>query len=351
MKFKYLEVYDYVLSLIEKGKDGDPLPSQNDLRSLFDVCHITVRKALDEMEHRGLIFRKKGKGTFIRKKSPVKRRLNFLIVIPPKKDLSSAYLNSILSGIVSSSRNSRSSIQIFHFQKELQELLKKINENRIDGIIGISLSNEYLRINEELRERGYPVMLINQLAKNHQVNYVCTDGEKGAKEITSYLLNKGHRKIGFVGLIKGVEFTFQRYNGFCKAYKKMGYEISAEMVVNIQIKPTGEWNIRLMKEDIRNIVQKFKPTAFFCAQGAVLLATLKTIKDLGLKIPKDMELATFDEVPENLKEKKNIHEVIQPLFSMGKIALEEIEKIAKSEKGTAKIFLAPSLKIKENEPI
>ncbi|MGB9642461.1 MAG: GntR family transcriptional regulator [Candidatus Ratteibacteria bacterium] len=65
----YERVKEYLLAEIEKREEGDILPSQTYLVQKFKVCHLTIRRALEDLEKEGLILKRQGKGTFIRKKS------------------------------------------------------------------------------------------------------------------------------------------------------------------------------------------------------------------------------------------------------------------------------------------
>ena len=66
-ELRYQRVYDLVLRLIEEGglTPGDKLPSTAELTQLADVSVISVRRALDELDHDGVIERHQGVGTFV----------------------------------------------------------------------------------------------------------------------------------------------------------------------------------------------------------------------------------------------------------------------------------------------
>ena len=64
---KYLQIIDYIMQQINKKelKDGDKLPTEEELCSYFNVSRITVRNALNELESEGYILKKHGKGSYI----------------------------------------------------------------------------------------------------------------------------------------------------------------------------------------------------------------------------------------------------------------------------------------------
>jgi GntR family transcriptional regulator len=63
----YIQVQEILQEFIENGnwKPGDQLPGESELCRMFDVSRTVIRQALKEMEHDGLIYREKGKGTFV----------------------------------------------------------------------------------------------------------------------------------------------------------------------------------------------------------------------------------------------------------------------------------------------
>jgi len=66
-----------------------------------------------------------------------------------------------------------------------------------------------------------------------------------------------------------------------------------------------------------------------------------------MSIPQDVEVATFDNVPIRCKQKKHIHEVVQPVDTIVAVAVEELRrKIIQQKKGRINILIPPTVKIK-----
>lgn len=67
MGTKYLNIYNELMNLIEKGEisPGEKLPSENELMDIYNVSRDTVRKALELLENNGYIHKIKGKGSFV----------------------------------------------------------------------------------------------------------------------------------------------------------------------------------------------------------------------------------------------------------------------------------------------
>lgn len=66
----YVQVKESIINLIKEGefKDGDKIPTEEELQQKYQVSRATIRRALDDIEREGIIFRRQGAGTFVRHK-------------------------------------------------------------------------------------------------------------------------------------------------------------------------------------------------------------------------------------------------------------------------------------------
>ena len=69
---KYVQIEDHIISEIRNGrlKTGDRIPSESELVRMFQVSRITVTTAIKELTARGILVRRQGKGTFVRRDDP-----------------------------------------------------------------------------------------------------------------------------------------------------------------------------------------------------------------------------------------------------------------------------------------
>ena len=348
MLMKYLKVKEYLLGLIEKGKEGDLLPSENELCRFFGVSSITVRRAFNELERDALIHRKKGKGTFVKRKKQREKITGLMVILPPYESPDDPFLFPIISGILSRAREKGKEVHITPFTGKEREIMELVERNSSEGILWVAPFGIHYQIMEELRSKGKEIMAINRIIKNSHLNYVSTDHEKGAWDITEYFLNKGHKKIGFVGLErerKGISSLFFRYEGYRKALLKRGTYPQEEGVVKVEVASFTPLTYKGLRENLEKMLDEFSPTAILISAGTFLEETLRTLNEKK-ETYGEIEIATFDEVPSYI-ERENIHEIIQPLEDLGYRASEEMEKLIRGEKGKVRVILPPTMSIKE----
>jgi len=344
----YRQVKEYLLREIEKNKEGSILPSQSFLMKKFHVCHLTVRKALKDLEKEGLIVRKQGKGTFIRKKISTRCPKRILVVVPSdwKSDCWNA--GPFMEKLTDEALERQIHIYISPLGKSYYEILKLVESQKFNGVIWLMPWEKDLPVMREIFEKGCHVMVINRIFSDHRFSYISTDHEMGAYEATMYLINKGHRRIGFAGYIK-VSHILQRYAGFRRALDDSGIDPSKSEVVTAFLDKARKNQIEDYREDFIRMLAEYRPTAIFVSGVSVLLnMVLPVLREKKLRIPDDLEIFTYDEMNNDIPEKSIIHELAQPFYEMGRISIEKMECIIKRHCGAMKVILRPELLIKQD---
>lgn len=342
----YKRVKEYLISEIEKAKEGAMLPSHSFLMKKFNVCHLTVRKALADLEKDGLIFKKQGKGIFVRKKISVLSPVKILIVVPFnwKTDFYSSV--PFMEKLVVEALEKNIHIHIFPFKDNRHELYKIVEAQKCNGVIWLMPWEKDLPAMEEIFEMGCHVMAINRILPAMKFSYVSTDHENGAYNTTRYLIDEGHRKIGFVGYIE-TSHIIQRYSGFRRALIESELFSAETGVVRAFIERPKDWVVHL-KKSFERYLSSYHPTAIFVSGISILLnGVLPVLREKQLQIPQELEVVTYDEIPVDVKEKNVIHEISQPFYEMGKISIEKMEGIIKGLYPSSRTILQPDLLIKE----
>ncbi|MCM8772357.1 MAG: GntR family transcriptional regulator [Candidatus Omnitrophica bacterium] len=349
MKIKYIAIQDYIQKLIEKGKHGDILPSEKELSKKFNVSHMTVRRVYEYFEKEGRVYRKKGKGTFIRKINFRKDDLHFSFLIPHYMDYQkNPFYIEIFKGILEKASLFNIKLHLFNFTEDYFSILKELERNKCDVIISFIPEKRHYKFLEELSDRGYIVFAINRIIKNYNINYISADHVNDAYKLTKNLIERNKRKVGFIGLWEGHEFSRYRFEGYKKALQEEKIKINNNLVIHLPFLFPIEI---LIPEKTIELIIKRNIDAIICTGGSFLPYILKGIKDIGAKIPDDIEIATFDKVQEDIEEKEVIHEVIQPLKKIGELTIENALKVLKGEKGKIEILIPSEIVMKEFETV
>lgn len=200
--------YQMYLSLRERIKSGEFLgngmiPTERELCEQYGISRITVIKALDILESEGVIERQQGRGTFIKENAENnKKDTNVdLTVAFVCGHVSDYFLASILVGIAGVLSKNNISLLVFGSVETCDaeaQSIEKALAREVDGIIvypcGDFQNDTFFR---EIAARGIPIVMTDRYYPDLNVDYVVHDGWKGGFELTTRLIQQGHKKIAF----------------------------------------------------------------------------------------------------------------------------------------------------------
>jgi LacI family transcriptional regulator len=108
-----------------------------------------------------------------------------------------------------------------------------------------------------------------------------------------YLIKLGHKHIGFISGREGLESSVRRLKGYRTALEEAGLPIDETLIASGDY--TTETAIRCAHELLG---RKHPPTAIFASNDQSALGVLQVARELGLRIPKDLSVVGFDNIPE-----------------------------------------------------
>ncbi|MFH1073741.1 MAG: LacI family DNA-binding transcriptional regulator [Candidatus Firestonebacteria bacterium] len=167
--------------------------------------------------------------------------------------------------------------------------IKLLLSKRVEGLIICPAGFEDENI-ARLAKISFPFVLIDRYVKGADSSYVVSDNYNGAKQAVEYLLNKGHRRIGFLGGKEDSSSNRDRKKGYYDALEDKGIEYSGELELNLGFdKESGEKGMDLF------LKLKNRPTAVFAVNNFLGLGALLSLKKHGINMPGEISLIEFDE--------------------------------------------------------
>jgi LacI family transcriptional regulator len=141
---------------------------------------------------------------------------------------------------------------------------------------------------------------------------VDSDNFTGAVTATTYLLGLGHRRIGYIGGRPDLESARLREAGFRRAMAEAGVAVDESFM------RVGGYRTETAEGPAREILGLAeRPTAVFAANDLSAIAALTAARDLGLRVPEDLSVIGFDNVPESALATPPLTTIAQPLRQMG----------------------------------
>jgi DNA-binding LacI/PurR family transcriptional regulator len=176
------------------------------------------------------------------------------------------------------------------------DIFKDLARRRFDGLILASSfilqSPEAQATLAQIRERGLPVV---ELSENYGVDSVSADYREATREVMSYLLALGHRRIGLiygVGGVEGHELADDRLEAYGASLNDADLPIDTELIVECgpTIKDGYQASLRLLELASR-------PTAIISINDLLAIGALRAAVDSGLQVPKDISFVSYDDIP------------------------------------------------------
>jgi LacI family transcriptional regulator len=141
---------------------------------------------------------------------------------------------------------------------------------------------------------GAPVVVADHNAGATSLPSVDSDNLAGAITATRYLLELGHRRIGFLAGRPDLESARLRERGYRQALYAAGVAVDPELI------KVGGYQPESAEGPAREMLQlSDRPTAVFAANDVSAIQTMIVARSLGLSVPDDLSVVGFDNVPES----------------------------------------------------
>ncbi len=179
------------------------------------------------------------------------------------------------------------------------------------------------------------------------VTNIVLDQERGARVALEHLLGLGHGKIAFM---KGQTFSSDsedRWKAVCGVAQELGLEMDPDLVVNLEVDdPSPQVGYPYAKQ----LLARKKPfTALFAYNDISAIGAIRAIQEEGLRIPQDVSVVGFDDIPWAAFHTPSLTTVRQPLGRMGQMAAEAlIRMIEHGGENSSEIAIEPTLVVRES---
>ena len=200
--------------------------------------------------------------------------------------------------------------------KKSGKLIETLLNRQVDGLIIAPPENSECHI-ESLIKEDIPFVLIDRYFPEIKTNYVAIDNYKAAHEAVTHLIETGRRKIAMITYETSIFTLTERTRGYQAALEELGISFNKS------------WLKKLSADDIVNGVQKaldelikepLSVDAILFGSNTLAVAGLKYINSLGVKVPGDLAIISFDETEAFDLFYAPLTYIKQPMQEMGQMA-------------------------------
>lgn len=342
----YNKVRNEILKIIIERQIGsnELLPSEGEIAELCNVSKMTSKLALNSLAEEHIIYRIPRRGSFLADVDLNKIRSmvdsnstsnyssvksNYLALVIPKMD---SYCGNIVRVILTAAEAYNYHVVVKYsdgVSETEEQILSEISKvPEIMGVILFPGDNNTCGIELlSYKVHNYPIVIVDRVYKEVEFDSICHDNYQGAKDAVSYLIRKGHSKIGFISKsISNVTSREERYQGYMAAMMEGNKRIRLESV------QTND-NMVLVSELKEYLINNDSLTAVFCSDDYIAVYLYYAAGELGKSVPGDLSIMGFtdNEILNYIPLKMTT--VKQPVEELGTQAIEVLmDKIADSSR-------------------
>lgn len=203
-----------------------------------------------------------------------------------------------------------------------KEYLRVLREKMIDGMIFMSNELE-VEIIELIKELAMPTVLVETSDKEQTFPSVTIDNELASYDAAKYLLEKGNKKIAYIGMNPEVKnASALRFSGYKKALEEYGIAVDSSLSVFTGLKAKdGEFGA----EELVNRGVNFD--AVFCSSDEVAMGVINKLREKGMDVPRDVNVISFDNIYAASIYYPRLTTVEQPAYDMGSVGMRMLIKM------------------------
>ncbi|AIQ37171.1 MULTISPECIES: GntR family transcriptional regulator [Paenibacillus] len=382
----YIQIQEYFRHRISNSelKVGEKIPSEKELMEQFDVSRITVANALMQLAKDGWIYRVPGRGSFVQgnqeeaeeslteedSKPPaapevmINTKSRYLgnkmernasenktkrlgLIVPYLIDYFSLRLIQGINRVLEKSEYSLCIVQTYNRIEREEATILELVRDGVEGLIIFPCDTE--TYNEEvltLKQNKYPFVLIDRYFHGVETNSVRCDGLVGGEMAVDYLWNLGHRDIAICSDSPFPTITVEdRISGYMEGLKQKGALINPSLILTdflVEYKGVDP------EHPLYRFIKNRMATAFITLNSRLGLHLMAICRELGLRVPEDISILTFDDPSPGTDESGFVSYISQSEDLMGEEAARILttllaDKAAEQDHKYHKILLQPKL--------
>ncbi len=238
-------------------------------------------------------------------------------------DISNPFFTTIARGVEDVAASHGFSVMYCNTDEsavEEERYLLMLIERQVDGILLVPArsSGDSFRL---LHAHRMPLVVLDRRIAARNVDSVRCDSEAGAYALAKHLVDLGHRRIAVLTGRRNISTSIDRVAGCRRALEEAGLPLEDDLV------HWGGFNFgSLNQADGHRMALEVlaadgeRPTAIFCANNFIGFGAIRALREAGLRVPEDMSVVAFDDLPEEWVSDPFLTVAAQPAYEIGQRA-------------------------------
>ncbi len=320
---QYLQLKQHLAEEIRKGRITAQVPAERVLAKQHGVAYMTVRRAVSALVDDGLLYRKPGQGTFICQPGHVARRTgNIGFVLDPviADGVGNAFFSKVFAGAEREARVHGHSLIYSSHTADLVPLAtpkgRTPAKRKVDGLIAAGLNDDKLVL---ALSRQVPVVLVDDSVEGSKIPSVRVDNIAASLQATRHLIERGHKRIAYLGGSSASIVGRERIGGYVQALVESGLQADPTLIYQATFGfDTGYQGAKAL------FALHHPPTGLFCANDTVAFGALKWLNENGRKVPSEVGVVGFDDLDASAHVHPALSTVAVPKERIGELAVRTL---------------------------
>ena len=246
------------------------------------------------------------------------------------------YFPLLIQGISAACNAKDHSIMLWLAEPEYERrtIHKVVHSNLIDGVVVASALNTDPVV-EELASGRLPFLMVGHHPSRANINYVDVDNATSTREAVTHLLRLGRRRVATVtgpqNMIAGVD----RKEGYLTALRQRGVMPDPSLIVEGDFTEAGGY-VAMQR------LLPLNPDAVFAASDITALGVLRALREAGRRVPDDVAVVGFDDMPFAAHTDPPLTTVRQPIYRTGMMAAETLIDVIENPSDQPRRIILPT---------
>ena len=238
-------------------------------------------------------------------------------------DIANPFYHPMVRAVQDMARANRYDVMIAntdHMRDGELHFIESVIRRPVDGVIMVPYHLTEEDFDGLIGRTGVAVVALGQHINHPKVDTVFGDDDKAVAEAITWLIHeRGHRRIGFIGVTSSFTAGARRREAFLDAMRRADVPIYPEMF------EIGDWSSASGEHAMGVLLGLPRPpTAVFAVNDLMAIGAMEAVQKAGLRIPEDVAIVGFDDIPATTWVRPRLTTVAQHSAEMGRVMAEAL---------------------------
>lgn len=259
-------------------------------------------------------------------------------------DIRNPFYTDLLRGLEDQAQRSGYALVVGNADERAEKeasYLELFAAERVAGVVLCAASPARVDV-AMLRSQGIAVVLVDREVPGEAVDTVLADNEGGASKATGHLIAQGYRRIACITGPANRSTALSRVTGYLRAHQEANLPVDERLIRYSDFRQQGGYSAAY-----ELLTEATPPDALFVANNLMTIGTLEAADQLGLRLPEDIGLVGFDDIPLVSLLRSPVSVVAQPAYEIGRAAAQLLLRRAQGDDSPPRrVFLPVELRVR-----